>query len=36
MLAQRFVDRAARRGLDDALEIAREEHAPLTTELPGE
>jgi NAD(P)-dependent dehydrogenase (short-subunit alcohol dehydrogenase family) len=34
MLAQRVVDRAARRGLEEALAIAREEHAPLTTELP--
>jgi NAD(P)-dependent dehydrogenase (short-subunit alcohol dehydrogenase family) len=34
MLAQRVVDRAARRGLEDALAIAREEHAPLTTDLP--
>jgi hypothetical protein len=34
MLAQRVVDRAARRGLEDALAIAREEQAPLTTELP--
>ena len=34
MLAQHVVDRAARRGLEDALAIAREEHAPLTTELP--
>jgi hypothetical protein len=34
MLAQRIVDRAARRGLEDALAIAREEPAPLTTELP--
>ena len=34
MLAQRFVDRAARRGLDEALSIARDENAPLTTELP--
>jgi NAD(P)-dependent dehydrogenase (short-subunit alcohol dehydrogenase family) len=34
MLAQRIVDRAARRGLEDALTIAREEQAPLTTELP--
>ncbi|HET7050710.1 MAG TPA: SDR family NAD(P)-dependent oxidoreductase [Solirubrobacteraceae bacterium] len=34
MFAQRVVDRAARRGLEEALEIAREEHAPLTTELP--
>ena len=34
MFAQRVVDRAARRGLEDALAIAREEQAPLTTELP--
>ncbi|MGZ4261583.1 MAG: SDR family NAD(P)-dependent oxidoreductase [Solirubrobacteraceae bacterium] len=34
MFAQRVVDRAARRGLEEALEIAREEHAPLTTDLP--
>jgi NAD(P)-dependent dehydrogenase (short-subunit alcohol dehydrogenase family) len=34
MFAQRVVDRAARRGLEEALAIAREEHAPLTTELP--
>jgi NAD(P)-dependent dehydrogenase (short-subunit alcohol dehydrogenase family) len=34
MLGQRVVDRAARRGLEDALAIAREENAPLTTELP--
>jgi AhpD family alkylhydroperoxidase len=34
MLAQRLVDRTTRRGLDHALEIAREEHAPLTTSLP--
>ncbi|MGZ4187167.1 MAG: SDR family NAD(P)-dependent oxidoreductase [Solirubrobacteraceae bacterium] len=34
MLGQRVVDRAARRGLEDALAIAREEQAPLTTELP--
>jgi NAD(P)-dependent dehydrogenase (short-subunit alcohol dehydrogenase family) len=34
MFAQRVVDRAARRGLEDALAIAREEHAPLTTDLP--
>ena len=34
MLAQHVVDRAARRGLEDALAIAREEHASLTTELP--
>jgi NAD(P)-dependent dehydrogenase (short-subunit alcohol dehydrogenase family) len=35
MLAQRLVDVGARRGLDDALVIAREEHAPLTTPLDG-
>jgi NAD(P)-dependent dehydrogenase (short-subunit alcohol dehydrogenase family) len=34
MLAQRVVDRAARRSVDEALQIAREEQAPLTTELP--
>jgi len=34
MLAQRLVDVVASRGLDPALEIARREHAPLTTELP--
>jgi hypothetical protein len=34
MLAQRIVELGARRGLDAALEIAREEHAPLTTEQP--
>jgi hypothetical protein len=34
MLAQRLIDRVARRGLDQALEIARHEHAPLTTSLP--
>jgi NAD(P)-dependent dehydrogenase (short-subunit alcohol dehydrogenase family) len=34
MFAQRIVELGARRGLDDALEIARREHAPLTTELP--
>lgn len=34
MLAQRLVDQVARFGLDRALEIAREENAPLTTELP--
>jgi NAD(P)-dependent dehydrogenase (short-subunit alcohol dehydrogenase family) len=34
MLAQRIVELGARRGLDEALEIARREHAPLTTELP--
>ena len=31
MIAQRGVDAASRRGLDEALEIARREHAPLTT-----
>jgi AhpD family alkylhydroperoxidase len=34
MIAQRVVDLVARRGLDRALAIAREEHAPLTTPLP--
>jgi NAD(P)-dependent dehydrogenase (short-subunit alcohol dehydrogenase family) len=34
MAAQRVVELVARRGLDEALEIARREHAPLTTELP--
>jgi NAD(P)-dependent dehydrogenase (short-subunit alcohol dehydrogenase family) len=36
MLAQRLVDVGARRGLDAALEIARVEHAPLTTSQPEE
>ena len=34
MLAQRIVDVASRRGLDAALEVAREENAPLTTPQP--
>jgi NAD(P)-dependent dehydrogenase (short-subunit alcohol dehydrogenase family)/alkylhydroperoxidase family enzyme len=34
MVAQRVVEAVAGRGLDRALEIARAEHAPLTTELP--
>ncbi|MFL5846134.1 MAG: SDR family NAD(P)-dependent oxidoreductase [Solirubrobacteraceae bacterium] len=34
MLAQPFVDRGVQRHLARALEIAREEHAPLTTEQP--
>jgi NAD(P)-dependent dehydrogenase (short-subunit alcohol dehydrogenase family) len=34
MLAQRIVELGARRGLDPALEIARRENAPLTTEQP--
>jgi NAD(P)-dependent dehydrogenase (short-subunit alcohol dehydrogenase family)/alkylhydroperoxidase family enzyme len=34
MLAQRLVDRLTRSGLDQALETARLERAPLTTELP--
>jgi NAD(P)-dependent dehydrogenase (short-subunit alcohol dehydrogenase family) len=34
MLAQRLVDVGARRGLDEALTIARDENAPLTTALP--
>jgi len=32
MTAQRFIDRFAQPGLAEALEIARGEHAPLTTE----
>jgi NAD(P)-dependent dehydrogenase (short-subunit alcohol dehydrogenase family) len=34
MLAQRFVDIGSRRGLQDALELARTENAPLTTTQP--
>jgi hypothetical protein len=34
MLAQRLVDAIAPRDLDEALEIARREHAPLTTRQP--
>jgi NAD(P)-dependent dehydrogenase (short-subunit alcohol dehydrogenase family) len=34
MLAQRFVDRAGRRGLEQAMAIAREQADPLTTQLP--
>ncbi len=34
MVVQRLVDFGGRRGLDRALEIARGENAPLTTELP--
>jgi AhpD family alkylhydroperoxidase len=34
MLAQPLVERAASLGLAQALEVAREEHAPLTTPLP--
>jgi NAD(P)-dependent dehydrogenase (short-subunit alcohol dehydrogenase family) len=34
MLAQRIVELGARPGLDRALETARGEHAPLTTEQP--
>jgi hypothetical protein len=34
MAAQRVVELGARAGLDKALAIAREEHAPLTTEQP--
>jgi hypothetical protein len=33
MLVQRLVDVGARRGLDEALAIARAEDAPLTTPL---
>ena len=36
MLAQRVIDRYTLPGLDEALEIARGENAPLTTELPDE
>jgi hypothetical protein len=34
MLAQRIVELGSRRGLDAALEVAREENAPLTTPQP--
>jgi NAD(P)-dependent dehydrogenase (short-subunit alcohol dehydrogenase family) len=34
MIAQRLVDAIAPRDLDEALEIARREHAPLTTRQP--
>ncbi|HEV3127950.1 MAG TPA: SDR family NAD(P)-dependent oxidoreductase [Solirubrobacteraceae bacterium] len=34
MIAQRVVEAVSSRGLDRALEIARREHAPLTTALP--
>jgi NAD(P)-dependent dehydrogenase (short-subunit alcohol dehydrogenase family) len=34
MLVQPVVDLGARRGLEDALAVAREEHAPLTTPQP--
>jgi NAD(P)-dependent dehydrogenase (short-subunit alcohol dehydrogenase family) len=34
MLLQPIVDRATRRGLEEALAMAREEHAPLTTAQP--
>jgi NAD(P)-dependent dehydrogenase (short-subunit alcohol dehydrogenase family) len=34
MLVQRLMERRARRGLDEALAIARDENAPLTTDLP--
>ena len=33
MLAQRLIDRVASRGLDEALQIARLEQVPLTTDL---
>ena len=36
MAAQPIADRISRRGLREALEIARREKAPLTTEQPGE
>jgi NAD(P)-dependent dehydrogenase (short-subunit alcohol dehydrogenase family) len=34
MLAQRAIDLALRRGLSEAIELARTEHAPLTTSQP--
>jgi AhpD family alkylhydroperoxidase len=34
MLAQRLIDTVRLPGMDKAIEIARGEHAPLTTELP--
>jgi NAD(P)-dependent dehydrogenase (short-subunit alcohol dehydrogenase family) len=34
MLAQRLIDAMSQRGLDQALEVARQEHAPLTTPQP--
>jgi hypothetical protein len=34
MFAQRVVEAVTRRGLGRALDVAREEHAPLTTQLP--
>ncbi len=34
MLAQRAVELVSARGLDEALTVARDEHAPLTTALP--
>ena len=34
MIAQRVVEAVSSRGLERALEIARREHAPLTTQLP--
>lgn len=36
MLAQRVIERYTLPGLERALETARSEHAPLTTELPAE
>ncbi len=33
-IGQRLLERRARRGLDEALQIARDAHAPLTTDLP--
>ena len=36
MLAQPLADIGARRGLQETLALAREEHAPLTTAQPGE
>jgi hypothetical protein len=34
MFAQRLIDRGASHDLDEALQIARLEQAPLTTDLP--
>ena len=34
MLAQRVVERVTQRNIAKVLDVARSEHAPLTTELP--
>jgi hypothetical protein len=36
MIAQRVIDRYTLPGLENALAVARDEHAPLTTALPEE